>query len=433
MAQPNFGHTFRKEHFPQLTPSFRPVNHGSFGLPPKVVMDAFHKALDQDFASPDTYFRAQQAAKYKDSLTAVAKVLNCAPENLAFVTNATSGVNTILRSLPLQKGDVIVLPNTTYGACNNTVRFLEQYIGIVPVVVDLEFPMLSSAIVAKFRAAFEKTKTKLALFDTVVSMPGVKLPYVELTQLCKEFGVLSLVDGAHLVGLIPIDLGAPDFKPDFFTSNLHKWFSAPRGLAVLYVDPKFHNVVQTMPVSHSFVPLNSELEPEKLQNLLILKFTFTGSTTYAATETVSAAIKFRQEVCGGEDAIRNYCEALARNVGDMALSRWEGTTLLENDEKSLITAMVTLTLPFEQFKSLFDIENPQDVSTLIDVLPLKILKKYNTFIPIAKHFDKLVFRFSAQIYTELSDFEYALDALKKESKAYFESTSLPGGMKNLKL
>ena len=63
-------------------------------------------------------------------------------------------------------------------------------------------------------------KVKLAIFDTVVSAPGVRLPFEQLTKLCREKGVLSLVDGAHGVGHVKLDLGALD--ADFFVSNCHK-------------------------------------------------------------------------------------------------------------------------------------------------------------------------------------------------------------------
>ena len=61
---------------------------------------------------------------------------------------------------------------------------------------------------------------KLAIFDTVVSMPGVRMPFEQLAAACKELGVMSMVDGAHGVGHVELDLGA--LGADFFVSNCHK-------------------------------------------------------------------------------------------------------------------------------------------------------------------------------------------------------------------
>ncbi|OBA20708.1 PLP-dependent transferase [Metschnikowia bicuspidata var. bicuspidata NRRL YB-4993] len=418
-----FGHAFKKKHFPASDNGFVPVNHGSFGLPPQCVLDKYIEALMDDVASPDTYIRLTQPAQYAAATRAVAQVLNCAPQNVALVANATSGVNTVLRSLPFKKGDKIAYASTTYGACANTVQFLARAVGIVPVAVPLDFPMLAAAVTAKFEHTFRTHDIKLALFDAVVSMPGVRMPFEAVARACAAHGVLSLVDGAHLIGLIPVDLGGAAFRPDFYVLNLHKWLSLPRGCAVLYVAPQHHRAVQTLPISHSYVDPDAPLSPEAEANLLALKFTFVGSDTFATLACIPTAIAFRARECGGEAAIRTYCEALARQAGALAVRRWPGAWLVENREQSLVTAMVSVVVPVEQYSRAFDAADAAQMKRLVDFVSVHLLENYRTFVPFAAHNGKVVMRLSAQVYNELSDYEYAVAAAQKALRAFFARKS----------
>lgn len=419
----NFGHAFKKDHFPASDNAFVPVNHGSYGLPPQCVIDKYIEAFYGDIASPDKFIRENQPKQYLEGLKLVAGVLNCSYKDLALVANATLGVNTVLRSFPFKKGDKIAYPSTTYGLCANTVKFLAKQLGIVPVVVPLDYPMLDEAVVAQFAAVFRENDIKLALFDTVVSMPGVKMPFKEISQLCKENGVLSLVDGAHLIGLIPIDLGTPEFQPDFYVSNLHKWLSLPRGCAVLYVAKQHHRQVQTMPISHSYIDSDADISEKELENLLVLKFTFIGSETFAALACIPTALEFRAEKCGGEAKIREYCEKLARKAGDLAVKSWPGAKVMENDEGTLVTAMVTVQVPISHYSQTFDASCKEDMKRLLDFVLAHMLDVYKTFVPFAAHNEKLVVRFSAQVYNEISDYEYAIDAVQKTLRTFFARES----------
>lgn len=415
----SFGHDFKKKHFPLSDNSYTPVNHGSFGLPPQCVVDKYNQELCLDLASPDTYILTKQPEEYVASLKAVGKLLNCSYQRLALVDNATTGVNTVLRSYPFKKGDKIAMPTTTYGACANTVRFLQQKIGIEVIIVDLVYPLSDAEVVAAFKKTFEENVITMTLFDTVVSMPGVKMPFKELVLLCKEYGVVSLVDGAHSVGLIPLDFG--DFEPDYYVSNLHKWLGVPRANAVMYVDPKHFRTIQSLPISHSYVSSNAELSSDELDNLLVLKFMFTGSKCFASAATIQESLRFRSEQCGGEDAIREYCFGLARNVGKLAEKKWPGLKVIENDEKTLVTAMIAAYVPFEDYSKTFDATNPLAVKAFVTFASRYQLENFKTYVPFAAHGGKMLVRFSCQVYNELSDYEYAIGAAQKAVEAFFLS------------
>lgn len=158
------------------------------------------------------------------------------------VLNATTGVNAVLRSIRWRKGDhILYLSNAIYGACDKTLSFVRSHYGIDLVPVDFTLPQTHEEILRKTRQTIEETqkrlgrdgRIRLGLVDAICSMPGVVLPWEGLCALFKEYGILSLVDAAHLIGHRPVDLKAAD--PDFWVSNVHKWCFAPRSVSVLYV------------------------------------------------------------------------------------------------------------------------------------------------------------------------------------------------------
>ena len=141
--------------------------------------------------------------------------------------NATTGFNTVLRNLTFQHGDVMVYFDTIYGAMEKTIVSITETTPLQARKVDYDLAHLTSheELVDRFlrtvRAArADGLNVKIAAFDAIVSSPGVRFPFERLTEACRAEGVMSLVDAAHGIGQIPLDLGKLD--PDFATTNCHK-------------------------------------------------------------------------------------------------------------------------------------------------------------------------------------------------------------------
>lgn len=392
-----FGKEFRAKYFSNIEDGVYPVNHGSYGLTPTPVHERYLEYITENAAYTDKFMKYTTRDVYINSLKTVAQILQCDYHNLAFVDNATSGVNTVLRSFPLVKGDKIVIQSTVYGACGNTVDFLKNRYNIDFIVVELDYPMTQEDIVAKFKHIFKTEKPKLCMFDSITSMPGVVFPFKELVKLCKEHNVLSLVDGAHGIGCIPFKLS--ELQPDFFVSNLHKWFYVPFGCATLYVDPKHHSHIHTMPISHSYLDDSVKLSEEDEKNRLIDRFWFTGTKNYASIQVIPYAAKFRSEVCGGESAIHDYCHGLARKVGEFVSKKWGTSYLVQS------STMVTVEVPVNDFP-----EVVKDWSKIDNLVYHKMFDK-KAYTPCIAHNGKLFARFSCQIYNELDDYDFASDVI----------------------
>jgi selenocysteine lyase/cysteine desulfurase len=163
----------------------------------------------------------------------MAKLLNTSSSTLVFLPNATTGTNTVLRNLVFQPGDHILMFSTVYGALEKTIEYIMETTPVKVVKVEYTYPVEDDWLVEELGSKVKDVESKggrvkVAIFDTVVSMPGVRMPFERLTEKCKELGVLSCIDGAHGVGHVDIDLGKLD--PDFFVSNCHKYVSLSSGV-----------------------------------------------------------------------------------------------------------------------------------------------------------------------------------------------------------
>jgi selenocysteine lyase/cysteine desulfurase len=279
-----------------------------------------------------------------------------------FVPNATTGVNTVLRNLVFKEGDVIIYFATTYGACVKTVEYIVETTPAEARQIQYTYPLSDK----DFCAAFEKTiqdlkaegkNPKIAMFDTISSLPGVRTPFERMTEICRANNILSLIDGAHSVGQIEMDLTALD--PDFYVSNCHKWLFVPRGCAVFYVPVRNQHLMRSsLPTSHGFVPrgeaaINNPLPPST-KSEFINNMEFTATLDLAPYLCVPAALKWRSKVVfgkkRGEEAILAYCQQLARDGGKLVADAFE-SKVMDNEEGSLTKcSMVNVPLPglFEQ-------------------------------------------------------------------------------------
>ena len=197
----------------------------------------------------------------------VAKILNCPAKNVVLVPNSTTGTNAVLRDLVYQSDDAILFPSIGYGAVGKNIDYLidtEKLRGVRlhKVPVPLTMPMSKPDILQALKRAIDEAqgqgkRIRIAIIDTISSRPGLRLPWEEMVGILRERQILSLVDGAHGIGHIPIDLTATD--PDFFVSNCHKWMYAHRGCAVFYVAPRNLHLQRTsLPTSWFYTSDPSE-------------------------------------------------------------------------------------------------------------------------------------------------------------------------------
>jgi selenocysteine lyase/cysteine desulfurase len=93
-------------------------------------------------------------------------------------------------------------------------------------------------------------KIVMGILDALSSLPGVRVPFEAITKLFREYGILSMVDGAHSIGQIELDF--QELDPDFFVTNCHKWLYTPRGCAILYTPKRNQGLIHPTTINYAY-------------------------------------------------------------------------------------------------------------------------------------------------------------------------------------
>jgi isopenicillin-N epimerase len=252
-----------------LDPKVDFLNHGSFGSCPKHVLELQAELRARLEAEPVVFLIRELERRLDEAREAVAAFLGARPQDLVFVTNATEGVNAVLRSLRFQPGDELLTTSHEYNASRNALEFAAERNGARMVVADIPFPGTTPELVESLVMEKVTPRTKLALLDWITSPTGLVLPLKSLVSRLRERGVETLVDGAHAPGHVPTDLHA--LGAAYFAGNLHKWLCAPKAAAVLHVRADKQAEIRPTSISHG---ANS---PRKDRSRFLLEFDWTGT------------------------------------------------------------------------------------------------------------------------------------------------------------
>lgn len=342
-------------------------------------------------------------------------------DEVVFVPNATTGINTVLRNVvpTYEEGDVIVYPSTIYPSGLKTIQSLEETTDVRGVEIEVVYPVEDDELVRLFREKVEVLRGKgkrvrLAVFDTIVSGPGVRVPWERLVGVCRELGVQSFIDGAHGIGHVDLLETGKSVRPDFMVTNCHKWLFVPRGCAVLYVPFENQHLIKTsLPTSHGY--LAPGLREDEMTSGIGLEY-FTNLFVDVATVDNSsftclpAALEFRDKVCGGEEAIREYCFRLAYEGGNRA-AEILGTEVMDNKSGSIrrcnfANVMLPLTVVKEGGSGQPGDISEGDIRQVVVWIYRTAAKDYDTYMQTFYYAGRFWTRFSAQIYLEVVDIEW---------------------------
>jgi len=287
-----------------LDPAITFLNHGSFGACPSPVLDAQRRIREQMEREPVRFMTREVPLLLAEAREVLGQFVGASPEALAFVPNATTGLNAVLRSLSLAAGDELLVTDHEYNASRNALEFVAARHGARVVVVSIPFPITSGERVLEAVRNSVTANTRLALLDHVTSHTALVLPIRDLISELEARGIPVLIDGAHAPGML--DLGIDALGASYYTGNCHKWVCAPKGAGFLWVREDRREGVRPAVISHGAnapLPRSERFRAE---------FDWMGTNDPSAALAVPEAIRFLGSLLpGGWDEIRARNRALA--------------------------------------------------------------------------------------------------------------------------
>ncbi len=391
-----------------LEPGLAFLNHGSFGACPRAVLDHQRELVALMEQDPVQFFNRHRQPLLDESRRVLGETIGADPSDLVFDTNATHAANAVLRWLDIHQGDEILVTSHGYNAITNAARYVAAQAGANVVVADIPVPVTSADEIVKAVERAITPRTRLAILDHITSPTAIVLPLAEILPLLRDRGVLSLVDGAHAPGAIPLNLES--VGADFYFGNCHKWLCSPRGAAFLHVPPQLR--------ARSFAP--AELQPSSVshgyntqgpqQNRFHDAFDFPGTTDPTAWLCVGRSIEFLKTLAEGSLLAHMQRNCSLVIAGAELLMERCGLRMVAPRE--LLGPMVAFALPPDP--------NPADLDYTTSPNPTLMLHgvlrgEYGIQVPVF-HFPQAparMLRISAQAYNCLADYERLADALCK--------------------
>jgi isopenicillin-N epimerase len=373
-----------------IDPSVIFLNHGSFGATPKPVFEAYQKWQLELERQPVLFLGREFDGLLRKSREALGSYINADADDLVYIPNATYGVNIVARSLQLKEGDEILTSDHEYGACDYTWDFICNKAGAKYKHQNIKLPLYSDSkdIVESFFQGVN-SRTKAIYISHITSPSTIKFPVEEICYKARQLGILSIVDGAHSLGQVPLAMDT--IGADFYTSNCHKWALSPKGSAFLYARREFQDLIEPLVVSWGYAGDSKGKSTSRFVNIL----EWTGTRDPAAALSVPAALQFM--AANNWEIVRQECHLLLQQ----ALTR-----ICELTQQEPIYR-----LDSNYYSQMGVAPLPNNVDLII--LKSRLYDEFKVEVPFTQVGQMKFIRVSIQAYNDQTDVDVLVSALEK--------------------
>lgn len=268
-----------------LRPDIVFLNHGSFGACPKPVFKAYQDWQLELERQPVEFVQRRSRALLDNARQALGDFVGADADDLVYVTNVTLGLNIVARSLPLEPGDEVLTTDHEYGSLNRTWEFVCEKRGAHYVHRTVPLPIVSTEQVVDAIWSGVTDRTRVLFLSHITSPTALTLPVEELVRRAREAGIITVIDGAHAPGQVPLALDELDV--DFYGGNCHKWALSPKGSGFIYARRERQHLLEPL--------IGGRKGPEFQVSRLVDEHQYQGTRDLAAFLAVPTAIQFMQE------------------------------------------------------------------------------------------------------------------------------------------
>ena len=372
-----------------LDPGVTFLNHGSFGATPRAVLAEAQRWQVEMERQPVAFLQRRFLELMESVRRPLAAYVNADPSDLVLVPNATVALNVVARSLRLGPGDEVVASEHEYGAMDRLWRGVCAAAGAEYRTVPA--PLSDHMAFAEALWSAVTPRTRVLFVSHLTSPTALILPAAELCRRARRSGIISVVDGAHAPGQIPVDLAA--LGSDFYAANCHKWLCAPKGSAFLHARPAAQPLIRPLVASWGDAGFATTGRPflDELQ--------WTGTRDLSAWLAIPAALRFREE--NGGEQVSARCRDLARE-SRRELHAITRTDPLCPESAEWFAQMFAVTLP--------PCDGPR--------LQAELLARHGVEVPVTRWRGRPLLRVSVQGYNGAGDLARLATALAEIGRAH---------------
>ncbi len=390
-----------------LDPDIIYLNSGTEGSMPRIVLDQYHIYLKKWASSPSYYFAFDKVFQDWQTLNKqkVGSFIGASGNDICITDNTTEGLSMVIMGLNFKEGDEIISTLHDYPSSTSLAHVLQKTRGIIYTQLPLPSPPRSKEeIIEIFKKAIT-SRTKALCFSHINYTTGLRMPVKELCNLAKQYNLISIVDGAHSLGMLPLNM--EELGCDFYAAACHKWLNGPPGTGLLYIRNAKNNPYNLLPTISELYGFETSYTIDKMLQIR-------GCCNTPGFTAMVDAMQFNNSI--GKERIHTRILELNDYLKERIIEQWGEKCLFSphpGKDTAQLSSGIASFIPTRDFNKRFD-------NDFISNITWKLIKEHKIWIRSISFLDKIsdgnkmtyAIRVSTNLFNDFDDIEKLMSAIQ---------------------